>query len=233
MAGETATFVLVHGAWGGSYAWTPLAERLRARGHRVFTPSLTGLGERSHLFSGAVNLSTHVEDVCNAIRCEQLERFVLAGHSYGGMVVSGVADRYAERISALVYIDAFVPENGKCLWDYTPDSNLERMLQAGEHGGYAIPSPSQSMVGLTEVERALRAPMPIATLVEKVKLGGSADRIKERLYILAAQNPAPTFRQFYERIRTQKGWRAAEVASGHGIHREQPERLIELLESVI
>lgn len=233
MPRESTTFVLVHGAWGGSYAWTPLAERLRARGHRVFTPSLTALGERSHLFSGAVNLSTHIEDVCNTIRCEQLERFVLAGHSYGGMVVTGVADRYAERISALVYIDAFVPENGKCLWDYTPDSNRQRMIEAGERGGLAIPSPAQSMVGLSEVERSLRAPMPIATLVEKIKLTGSMDCIKERLYIFAAQNPAPTFRQFYERIRAQQGWRTAEVASGHGIHREQPARLIELLESVI
>ena len=233
MRHDSATFVLVHGAWGGSYAWTPLAERMRSRGHRVFTPSLTGLGERSHLFSGAINLSTHIEDVCNTIRCEQLERFILAGHSYGGMVVTGVAERYAERISGLVYIDAFVPQNGKCLWDYAPDSNGQRLIEAGDHGGLAIPSPAQSLQGLTEAEKALRAPMPIGTLVEKIKLSGQAERIKKRLYILAADNPGPTFRQFYDRARADGGWRSAEVACGHGIHREQPEALIELLESMV
>jgi pimeloyl-ACP methyl ester carboxylesterase len=233
MTQGSATFVLVHGAWGGSYAWTPLAERMRSRGHRVFTPSLTGLGERSHLFSGAINLSTHIEDVCNTIRCERLERFILAGHSYGGMVVTGVAERYAERISALVYIDAFLPQNGKCLWDYTPDSNGQRLIEAGEHGGLAIPSPAQSLVGLTEAERALRAPMPIGTLVEKIKLTGQAQRIRKRLYILAANNPGPTFRQFYDRVRADESWRSAEVACGHGVHREQPEALIALLESMV
>ncbi len=233
MAHESATFVLVHGAWGGSYAWTPLAERLRARGHRVFTPSLTGLGERSHLFSGAINLSTHIEDVCNTIRCEQLDRFVLAGHSYGGMVVTGVAERCAERIAALVYIDAFLPENGKCLWDYTPDNGTRRLLEAGEHGGLAIPPPQQSMVGMSEAERALRAPMPIGTLVERIELAGRSRRIEKRLYVLAANTPGGTFRQFHDRVRMDEGWRTAEISCGHAIHREQPQVLIELLESVI
>jgi pimeloyl-ACP methyl ester carboxylesterase len=230
---KTATFVIVHGAWGGSYGWTPFAERMRARGHRVFHPSLTGLGERSHLFSGAINLSTHIEDVCNTIRCEQLERFILVGHSYGGMVITGVAERYAERISGLVYVDAFLPENGKCLWDYTPGDNNTRFAEAGERGGIAVPSPAQSMIGLTEAEKALRAPMAIGTLVEQIKLAGKADRIANRLYIFAAKNPGATFRQFYDRVRSAKGWRTAEVACGHGIHRENPEELLKLLESMI
>lgn len=226
------TFVLVHGAWGGSYAWTPLAECLRSRGHRVFTPSLTGLGERSHLFNGNINLSTHIEDVCNTIRCEQLARFVLAGHSYGGMVVTGVADRCAAKISALVYIDAFVPQSGKCLWDYTPNSNGDRLMQAGEHGGLAVPSPERSLIGLTETEKALRAPMPIGTLVEKIKLKGAAEAIEKRLYILAANTPGAPFRQFYDRLHNRQGWRTVEVASGHSVHREKPNELMELLESV-
>ncbi|MGH8207337.1 MAG: alpha/beta fold hydrolase [Steroidobacteraceae bacterium] len=233
MTHASATYVLVHGAWGGSYSWTPLAERMRARGHRVFTPSLTGLGVRSHLFRGAINLSTHIEDVCNTIRCEQLEGFVLAGHSYGGMVATGVADRYAEHISALVYIDAFLPENGKCVWDYTSRDNNQRFAEAGEHGGIAIPSPAQNAAGMSAAEKALRAPMPVGTLIEKLKLTGKADRIVKRLYVLAANNPGATFRQFYDRVRAQSGWKTAEVASGHSIHREQPEELIRLLESMI
>jgi pimeloyl-ACP methyl ester carboxylesterase len=233
MTGGSATFVLVHGAWSGSYAWTALAERMRARGHRVFTPCLTGLGERSHLFSGSINLSTHIEDVCNTIRCEQLEHFVLAGHSYGGMVTTGVADRYAERISALVYIDAFLPENGKCVWDYTSSDNTQRFAEAGEHGGIAIPWPGQNPAGMSAAEQALRAPMPVGTLIEKIKLTGNIGHIVKRLYVLAAHTPGATFRQFYDQVRAQKDWKTAEVASGHSIHREQPEELIRLLESMI
>jgi pimeloyl-ACP methyl ester carboxylesterase len=232
-ASKKATFVIVHGAWGGSYGWTPFVEEMRSRGHRVFHPSLTGLGERSHLFYGGINLSTHIEDVCNTVRCEQLDRFILAGHSYGGMVVTGVADRLAPQIAGLVYVDAFLPENGKCLWDYTPSDNNTRFAEAGERGGIAVPSPAQSMVGLSEAERALRAPMAIGTLVEKLKLTGNADRIANRLYIFAARNPGDTFRQFYNRVRGDKSWKTAEVACGHAIHREQPAELMKLLESVI
>jgi pimeloyl-ACP methyl ester carboxylesterase len=232
-AAKTATFVIVHGAWGGSYGWTPFVERLRARGHRVFYPSLTGLGERSHLFSGDVNLSTHIEDVCNTVRCEQLDKFILVGHSYGGMVITGVAERLAEKIAGIVYVDAFLPTNGKCLWDYTPGDNNARFAEAGERGGVAVPSPAQSMVGLTELEKSLRAPMPIGTLVEKVKLAGKADSLANRLYVFAANNPGPTFRQFYDRVRAEKGWKTAEVACGHGIHREKPEELLALLEGMI
>jgi len=232
-AGKNATFVIVHGAWGGSYGWTPFVERMRARGHRVFYPSLTGLGERSHLFSGAVNLSTHVEDVCNTVRCEQLDKFILVGHSYGGMVITGVAERLAAKIDAIAYIDAFLPESGKCLFDYTAGDNNQRLVEAGERGGIAIPSPAQSMIGLSEVEKSLRAPMPIGTLVEKLKTTGKRDGIANKLYVFAANNPGPTFRQFYDKVRGEKGWKVAELACGHGVHREKPEELLALLESLI
>ena len=233
MATKTATFVIVHGAWGGSYGWTPFVERMRARGHRVFYPSLTGLGERSHLFNGDINLSTHIEDVGNTIRCEQLDRFVLAGHSYGGMVATGVAERHSDKVSGLVYIDAFLPENGKSLWDYTPGDNTARFHEAGERGGIAVPSPAQSMVGLSDLEKSLRAPMPIGTLTEKIKLAGKAAAIANRLYIFAAKNPGNTFHQFYDRVRAETGWKTAELSCGHGIHRELPEELVKLLESMI
>src|SRR5204863_1224435 len=95
-----STFVLVHGAWSGGWCYARVAALLRARGHTVFTPTLTGQGERAHLFSGAINLSTHIEDVLGVFRFERLSDVVLAGHSYGGMVVTGVADRVPERVRA-------------------------------------------------------------------------------------------------------------------------------------
>ncbi len=233
-ATKTATFVIVHGAWGGSYGWTPFAERMRARGHRVFYPSLTGLGERTHLFDGTINLSTHIEDVCGTIKYEQLGKFILAGHSYGGMVAAGVAERYAERISALVYIDAFLPENGKSLFDYTAELNDQRLADAGgNHGGFGVSVPNWGVQGMSDDDRALRSPQPLGTLIEKIKLTGKADTIANRLYVWASRDPGHPFRQFYDRVRAQPGWKVAEVNCGHSVHREKPEELLTLLEGMI
>src|SRR5678815_4962567 len=116
-AAQRATFVLVHGAWHGGWCWQRVCDRLTARGHRVFAPTLTGVGERSHLSSPTVDLSTHVFDVVNEIRWKDLENVVLVGHSYGGMVISGVAEQVASKIASIVYLDAFVPADGQSLVD--------------------------------------------------------------------------------------------------------------------
>ena len=100
MAKNRTTFVLIHGAWGGGWNYQRVAESLRAQGHSVYSPSLTGCGERAHLLNGTVNLSTHIQDVVNLFKYEGIERAVLAGHSYGGMVITGAADRIADRVFA-------------------------------------------------------------------------------------------------------------------------------------
>jgi len=112
-AARHRTFVLVHGAWHGGWCWRRVADRLTAAGHRVFTPTLTGLGERKHLMSASITLDTHVQDVCNLIRFEELSDICLVGHSYAGMVVSLVAEAMEDRISSFVFLDAFVPEDGE------------------------------------------------------------------------------------------------------------------------
>ena len=122
------TYVLVHGAWGGGWKYARVAERLRKRGHVVFTPTLTGQGERSHLSSASINLTTHVTDILNVIRYEDLSGVVLAGHSYGGMVITAVADAVPEKISALVYLDAFIPEDGKSLFDLNIPANTQMFI---------------------------------------------------------------------------------------------------------
>jgi len=108
-----STYVLVHGAWHGSRCWKRVRKALQVQGDDVFTPTLTGLGERSHLLSPHVNLGTHIEDIVNLIKWEELSDVVLCGHSYGGCVISGVADRVPDRIGALVYLDAFVLKDGQ------------------------------------------------------------------------------------------------------------------------
>jgi len=107
------TFVLVHGAWHGGWCWRRVSDQLEKRGHKVFAPTMTGLGERSHLLDPKVNLATHVTDIVNVIKWESLSNIVLVGHSYGGVIISGVAEQVPEAIGSIVYLDAFVPENGQ------------------------------------------------------------------------------------------------------------------------
>jgi pimeloyl-ACP methyl ester carboxylesterase len=115
-------YVLIHGAWHGSWCWARVRRLLAAGAHGVFTPTLTGVGERSHLLSRDVGLDTHIADVANLMIWENLRDVVLVGHSYSGFVARHVADRMPDRIRSLIYLDAFVPENGKTLFDYLPDN---------------------------------------------------------------------------------------------------------------
>ena len=134
---ESRTFVLVHGAWHGGWCYSRVRKILARQGHEVFTPTLPGLGEHAHLFSPAINASTHIEDVARLIEIENLSNVILVGHSYGGLVITGVADRVAERIAALVYIDAFVGEDGKSCFDLDlPDFVASHVDRAQSHGGH-------------------------------------------------------------------------------------------------
>jgi len=151
--GATSTiFVLVHGASSGGWCYARVAALLRSRGHTVFTPTLTGQGERAHLLSGAVNLSTHIADVLGVFHYERLSNVVLAGHSYSGMVITGVGDRIYGKIKALAYLDAFVPEDGQSLFDINIPANTLRFIQgSGTLGGLAVPAPSAAYFGVNTV----------------------------------------------------------------------------------
>ena len=130
-----ATFVVCHGAWSAAWAWKKVRPLLRAAGHEIFTPTYTGLGERAHQVSRAINLETHIDDVLAVLECEDLRDVVLVGHSYGGMVATGVADRAAERIAKLIYLDAFVPENGQSAFDLLPASARASRQEAARAQG--------------------------------------------------------------------------------------------------
>jgi len=135
-----ATFVVAHGAWSAAWAWKKMRPRLRERGHELWTPTCTGLGERAHLASPDVNLDTHIEDVCALLVMEDLRDIILVGHSYGGMVATGVADREAARINRLVYLDAFVPRDGQSALDLHPPEMRERIRSAVLNGdGWRLP----------------------------------------------------------------------------------------------
>jgi pimeloyl-ACP methyl ester carboxylesterase len=233
-----STFVLVHGAWSGGWCYARVAALLRARGHTVFTPTLTGQGERAHLLSGAINLSTHIEDILGVFRCERLSDVVLGGHSYGGMVITGVADRIPEKIKALAYLDAFVPQDGQSLFDINIPANTQRFLDnAGATGGLSVPAPPASYFGVNAADAAtvdaLATPHPLGCFTEKLKLTGAYRAVKTHLYVHGTVLPRESpFRPFYERA-LAAGWSARSLACGHDVMLDMPEQTAELLESVV
>jgi pimeloyl-ACP methyl ester carboxylesterase len=232
-----ATFVLVHGAWHGGWCWRFVADRLKAGGARVFTPTLNGLGERAHLLDKTVNLSTHIEDICRLIRAEDLSGIVLVGHSYGGMVVSGVADRMPECIRALVILDGFVPTDGMAMTDYWPASlKAEWDEKAAPSGGLSVPPISAEGFGvkahLRDWVNSNCVPHPYASLNEKIRLSGGRERIASKLYIRAAKQRSHVFDEFLKKAEADKGWRALTLDCGHEVMVDEPELLADALEAL-
>jgi pimeloyl-ACP methyl ester carboxylesterase len=226
------TYVLVHGAWGGSFSWKEFAPLLRERGHEVVTPSLTGLGEREHLSSPQVTLSTHIHDVVNAIDFEGLHDIILVGHSYGGMVVTGVVDRMSDRIAHIVYEDAFLPKDGESLSDLGGGANFRERLE----DGWKIPGGDIPVNTPEEMERARkRRPMPIGTFEEKIHLSRPIESYSfTRTYIKAGGPPGANGRTgpFWtpaDYTRANPAWRYYEFPCGHGIHRELPYSMLGVL----
>ena len=230
-----ATFVLVHGAWSGGWCYFKVAERLRALGHRVFTPTLTGQGERSHLTGTAINLTLHVIDVLNVFHYEHLDDVVLAGHSYGGMVITGVGDRIPERIRALVYLDAFLPQDGQSLFDINIPANTQNFIaRAGTIGGLAVPPPPAAFFNVNRNDAVrvdeLATPFPIGCFTEKIKLSGKQDSIGKHVYVHSTVLPRESpFKPFYERVKNDPAWSAHTLACGHDAMLDLPDDVTRIL----
>ncbi len=225
-----ATFVLVHGAWHGSWCWARVRRALVAQGHQVFTPTLTGVGERSHLLSRDVDLQVHVDDVVNLIRWEELDEVILCGHSYGGCVISGAADAAPDRIAAMVYLDAFLPEAGEALHDLLPDEQREMQLGlAREHGeGWRVPPIPAAVFNVNARDRdwvdRQCTPQPLATFQQKLRLCGGPARIARNHFIFASGWEGTPFTGSYRRAKA-RGWTTSEIASGHDVMLDEPEAL--------
>ncbi|MET0669693.1 MAG: alpha/beta hydrolase [Tardiphaga sp.] len=230
------TFVLVHGAWHGGWCWRRVADLLAANGRKVFTPTLTGLGERSHLLGKGINVSTHVTDVVNVLKWEQLTNVVLCGHSYGGFVVSGVAEQMASAISSIVFLDAFLPENGEAMVDITGQAVIDATRAAEQQDALGVPPRKAEAFGVNEKDRAwvdsLTGLQPIGCFLEKIKLTGARDRIAKKAYIRAANYANPGFDKALAGIKTNPEWRTYQTPCGHDVMVDMPERLAEILQEV-
>lgn len=229
-----ATYVLVHGAWHGSWCWKRVRKALQAQGHDVFTPTLTGIGERAHLLSPHVNLETHIDDVVNLIRWEELSDIVLCGHSYAGTVVSGVADRIPEKIGALIYLDAFLLEDGRCLLDELPPEqktiHLERTRIEGE--GWKVPPIPAALFAVNAADAAWADAQctmhPLACFQQPLRLSGKNGAVKDVTYILATGYNDSPFPPSCERARA-RGWKTLSVPCGHDVMLDLPAELTAIL----
>jgi pimeloyl-ACP methyl ester carboxylesterase len=230
---QAKTFVLVHGAWHGGWCWRRVADRLQAQGHKVFTPTLTGLGERSHLMRPGIDVSTHVTDVVNVLKWERLSEVVLCGHSYGGFVVSGVAEQMAPSIGSIVFLDAFLPDNGDSMADLTSQAVRDTLKAATDRGDTGVPARPAAAFLVNDKDQAwidaLCGPQPIGTMTEKLKLTGARDRIARKAYIRAAAYPNPGFDRAHARVKADRAWRSYEVPCGHDVMVDMPDRLTEIL----
>jgi pimeloyl-ACP methyl ester carboxylesterase len=219
---KPATFVLVHGAWHGGWCWRKLTPMLQARGHRVFTPTLTGLGERAHLLSPAVDLMTHVKDIAAMLEYEDLKDVVLVGHSYGGMVIAGVAASAGTRLTQLVYLDAFLPENGKAVKDYAPPPPTRE-------DGWRVPVPGVApRFGVTDQNdiewmEARLGDHPNKTFTDPAQSSADKNSSLRRSFIQCSK--APFFSEAAERAK-RAGFRHRELfTAGHDAMITQPEAL--------
>ena len=227
------TFVLVHGAWHGGWCWRRVSDLLERKGHKVFAPTMTGLGERSHLIGGKIDLATHVTDIVNVIKWENLNDIVLVGHSYGGVIISGVAEQMRDAIGSIVFLDAFVPANGDALAAKASQPVREAIAGLVEKGETAMKPVPAAVFRVNEKDRAwvdaMCTPHPVATFTDKITLTGARERIAKKAYIRAKGYPSVPFDGFHDALKTNSAWRVYDVPSGHDVMVDMPDRLTELL----
>lgn len=221
-----ANYVLVHGAWGGGHGYNRLASELRDAGHSVLVAQLTGLGVRSGELHPGITLTDHVDDVCRQIGEEAFDRFILAGHSYGGMVITGVATRLGGRIDAIAYIDAFLPSDGQSLWDITGDYEHAWYIDSQKFTpGLVAPIGSVDFEPVPgQIGRH-----PLLTLTEAVRFTGEEAKIPRRSYIFASDWQPTPFGLFRDRVQGDPAWEYHDSKASHFVMADQPEQLLEIM----
>lgn len=237
-----ATYLLIHDSWHGGWCWQRLSARLLAVGHRVYAPTLTGLGERFHLASPRTGLDMHVRDILQLIEFEDLRDVTLVGHGYGGMVAAGAARQCPYRISRLVFLDAFLPQDGQRAFDLQPGLEEAWTRLAAEEGkGWLVPPQDALDLGISRPEdlawvQCRLTPMPILTYQQPVRAfepaaGGLDAWDGDRSWVIPASYIACAGGAHAASLQTarQAGWPVAELAAGHDVILTQPEQTAEVL----
>jgi pimeloyl-ACP methyl ester carboxylesterase len=231
-----AIIVLAHGAWSAAWAWKKVRPLMAVAGHQFFTPTYTGLGERAHLASRSNDLETHIQDVLGVLTCEDLREVVLIGHSYGGMVATGVADRARGRIARLIYLDAFVPANGQALIDLVPAGERQRLLDSVRSGdGWRVtPNPTPPDTSQEDLEWIGKYRMPQSVRCFDQPLQLNAELTLPRAYIhctrYAEQKP---FAQFANRAQREAGWQVYDLDASHSPNVTAPTAFMDALRQAL
>lgn len=234
--------VLVHGAFHGGWCWAETARNLTKRGARVFTPTLTGLADKKHLFSPSVNLATHVQDIVNLIEYEKLDGCVLVGHSYAGNVISGVGDQLRERVSHYIFMDASVPFNGSTYWGWAslvPDRHPEMMSIIEQQGsGMMVPPFPAAAFGITNPDQAamvesLLTPMPKGCYTDPVPLNHGGTEGLRRSYIAAANPPYGRMADTIKWISQESDWTLREIDTCHDMMITRPDQTADVIWDLI
>jgi len=233
---RSITFLVAHGAWSAGWSWKKMHPLMRKAGHELVTPTYTGLGEREHLASPTNDLETHIQDMLGVIKYEDLSNIVLVGHSYGGMVATGVADRVPDRISHLIYLDAFVPRSGQSQLDLNPPVVRQRMEDSARKGdGWRVaPNPSPPDTSPEDLRwiNERRLPQSIKCFEMPLVLTRGEPVIPRSYIYCTRTTPADPFAQFANRARTEKGWRYFELDASHSPQITVPEKLMALLVTI-
>lgn len=229
-----AMFVLVHGAWHGGWCWRDVADRLRGRGHAVHAPTLTGLAERAHLIDCVAGPDTHVEDVVNLAVWEDLENVVLVGHSYGGLIVTGVASRIPERIGRLVYLDAFVPEvSGQPMSTMTNPERAKEIGAARRPDGHVNPSGFDRWTSDPELRAWLvkmTTAQPGPCMEKGPTLTGREREVPIKDYVICSSHKPSNFWRFHDSLKDAPDWRTFALPCMHDAMLEMPDELVEILD---
>ncbi|GAB7521638.1 alpha/beta fold hydrolase [Paraburkholderia sp. 2C] len=234
---QSHTFVLIHGASHGGWCWRFVADALRAQGHRVFTPTLTGHGEHHHLLSAVTSLDVPITDIENLLEAEELEDVVLVGHSYGGLVAAGVADRRPGALRSLVFLDSLLVESGKTAMHILPPHIVEERMARIKASGRPLemPQPSLSAMGIPDDHpraawvRRRMTPHPLATYCTPLTLRNPIGNGLPRTYVHCTQPSYEALAAVREWVRSLDGWHWEELASGHDAMVLDPELLAGLL----
>jgi len=227
-----STYVLIHGSWHASWCWSRLSPKLENLGHQVLAPTLIGLGELANLATPETGLTTHIQQIELLLQEEGISDAILVGHSYGGMILTGVAELAPERISTLVYLDALIPEHGQSCFDLMPGVESEFRAAAIASGcEWLVPPMSAEEFGVTDPKDAkwvnkMLTPMPIMTHSEKVEAETDRARSMRRVYILCERFG---FQPIAEMARTMGFQRVVAIDAGHEVQLTHPEELLNVL----
>ena len=229
-------FVLVHGAWHGGWCWKEVKILLEKQGRSVYTPTLTGLGESSHLLNEEIGLDTHIQDIVSVLEYEDLKNVILVGHSYGGMVITGVAGKMADRLSHLIYLDAFLPENGKALKDYLPRNNSENNQSQQNRDWKVPPRSTAAEFGVKEKEdiewtEKRLGPQSAKTFVQPVTIEKPIPESLKKFYIRLTDD-SPWFIEAAEKAGANGFKTITYLGGGHDAMISQPEKMAEIFSSI-